>query len=274
MMNISRSNEGNDAGWKKEVRDFLKAEKEDEKQEVPETICYGGECAYCGWVKSADLMKWRRGRGWICDECLKKTIMKRVDATYLADQSLKLLSLMYGIYFVKRFKVRFKGEWPRPHQYPWHVYDVTFKQKKSRKDRLYIVRNLPEGTAEAAIVSALLDYYLSVRGAGDSLPDFSAGDRGDDLSDPSAGDMRDAEKGKEDKAVEAGRGSADDKWRSGIVIWCTLHYLYIVRGEAYARHYKEKLSDVEKKRYEVCEERLSCCMKNEYIKMERILSLC
>lgn len=248
-MSISNSYDtGNDLSWKQELLNFLEMEsdgKESERGAKP--VFYERECAYCGESKEIDkLKKMRWLRGWICDSCRGERIKKRSDVVFLADHTLKMLSLMYNISFRRRFRVKLRIQRPGRPQYPWHRCYVKCRYLGiGRRVRLYVKRWLPKAAVEAAMVSALLDQYLR--------------------------DLEMETQIRNDTDGGGLKGKRDDKsGRAGVIIWCTLHYLYVAYGEACAKRYLEKLSVLEKQRYEACEKQLHLCMVKENITMQQI----
>lgn len=266
MTDILNSIDEEQVQWKNEILKLIQVKGMEKSKEQEEIIYYDGVCSYCGKGKSVDKLKKQLMRkDWICDECYNKRILKRADAAYLADQSLKMLSLMYGIYPWKRFKVRLKRRLFGTHQYPWDKHDVVYKKWFTKYDRMYVKKKLPEETAEAAIVSALLERYLIIRETENEIWDFFTKSMGQEAA--VQGDCNDIIKR---IFGDTGRGSRQGI-RNGLVIWCTIHYLCIVWDKNYAEQYEKNLSEAEKGQYVECVKRLNSPLTDDHILMEKIL---
>lgn len=220
---------------------FEAEEKTVEREEAKEKDRTGAVecCPYCG-KETADYLDQHFLKGKMCDACYRTGICKQAEAAEVVEQCFKNLYAMYGISQWGDLRV---GILPvkstKTHQFPWDNRDVKYENKKrhSNKDQLFIVNKLPRNMAETAVVKKLLEKYMEIR-----FPDNP----------------------------DRKEGEVNKKY-TGLVLWCVLHYLFLVQGKEYAERYEEALSGEDAKSYGQCRELLGTPMNGTHIGIQELV---
>ncbi|MCI9664438.1 MAG: hypothetical protein HFI46_11265 [Lachnospiraceae bacterium] len=229
--------------WKEDLICLLKGEEawEEPALAADEKEAHSKErCPYCG-KRTADYLDEHFLKGKMCDACYRTEIRSQVQAADLVEQCFRNLYAMYGISKWSDLHVGFlRPENIKAHQFPWDDRDIKYENKKwyLEKDRLLIVSKLPRNTAETAVVKKLLEQYMKLR-----VPDSHA---------------------KED---------GENKKYAGLILWCVLHYLFLVQGKECAERCEEALFGEEAKNYKQCQTLLGTPMDGIHREIDELIRL-